>query len=421
MAQFELVEGDCLTVLRGRAAANFDSMVTDPPSGIGFLGEAWDKNRGGRDNWIGWLTEILTEARRTLKPGSHALVWALPRTSGWTHRAVEDAGFEIRDVITHHFAQGFPKSKNVGNGRGTALKPASEHWILARAPFPGTVGANVASYGTGALNIDACRIATDWNEPDRPESWKASGHTAKPDADKIAAPPGAGIECHPLGRWPPNAIFSHTEECRLVGTKRVRGSGAGGVVNATAAGYEPNSLGKESRAAGTPFTRHVDPDGLETVDAWKCADGCPVAELDRQSGVLESHGGPVRADHAPIGYGSSAQGSAREVRKDIGGASRFFYCAKASARERVENIGENPHTTIKPVGLMRWLVKLVTPPGGLVLDPFAGSGTTGVAALMEGCKFVGIEADAAFAKVARERVRNALGPLFAGALEGSDG
>lgn len=128
-----------------------DAIVTDPPAGIGFMGKSWDSDKGGRDSWITWLATTLAPAFSALKPGGHALVWALPRTSHWTAMALEDAGFEIRDVGVHLFGTGFPKSPGI-------LKPASEHWILARKPFRGTVAANVANHGTGAIFTDACRI-----------------------------------------------------------------------------------------------------------------------------------------------------------------------------------------------------------------------------------------------------------------------
>jgi hypothetical protein len=121
----------------------------------------WDSNKGGRDQRIGWLTEILIECRRVLKPGAHALLWALPKTSHWTATALEDAGFEIRDVISHVFGTGLPKSWH-RDGQGTALKPASEHWILARAPLDGTAIKTVETHRTGALQIDACRVNDRW-------------------------------------------------------------------------------------------------------------------------------------------------------------------------------------------------------------------------------------------------------------------
>lgn len=115
-----------------------DALVTDPPAGINFLGNAWDTDKGGRRQWVGAMTAIFQECLRVLKPGAHGLVWGLPRTAHWTTTALEDAGFEIRDIIVHLFAQGWPKSRNLGDGHlGTGLKPASEHWVLVRKPLAG--------------------------------------------------------------------------------------------------------------------------------------------------------------------------------------------------------------------------------------------------------------------------------------------
>lgn len=140
---------DCLNILKTIEENSIDSLVTDPPAGIGFMGKDWDHNKGGRDQWVSWISEIFKECNRVLKPGAHGLVWALPRTSHWTATALEDAGFEIRDVITHLFGSGFPKSLNISKainkaatneakqwqGWGTALKPSVERWLLIRKPL----------------------------------------------------------------------------------------------------------------------------------------------------------------------------------------------------------------------------------------------------------------------------------------------
>lgn len=314
------LHGDCLAILRTLPECSVDAVVTDPPAGISFMGRSWDSARGGRDLWVAWLAERLAECLRVLKPGGHAVVWALPRTSGWTHRALEDAGFEVRDCITHLFGSGFPKSLNVGDGRGTALKPAAEFWYLARKPLDGTVASTVTRWGTGVLNIETCRVATDELKPYRPGLHRDSPASYNDDAwqgrEQLKQPP--------RGRWPANVALTH------------------------------------------PDCDHG------------CVDGCPIAELDQ--------------------YG------------DSGGASRFFstfkYQAKPSPREKNTGLDErNAHPTVKPVELMRWLIRLITPPGGTVLDPFAGSGTTLVAATLEGFDTIGIEERAEYLPIIEGRVR----------------
>ncbi|MBP6729715.1 MAG: hypothetical protein KA129_08840, partial [Microthrixaceae bacterium] len=183
-----LWHGDCADIASVIAPESIDAIVTDPPAGISFMGKAWDGDKGGRDQWIAWLRGIMRTAMGLLKPGGHALVWALPRTSHWTATAIEDAGFEIRDVVVHLFGTGFPKSLDVSKavdpdaaarfaGVGTALKPGHEAWILARKPLAGTVAANAIAYGTGGLRIDDCRIGESKRVPGSPKVVGASAHT----------------------------------------------------------------------------------------------------------------------------------------------------------------------------------------------------------------------------------------------------
>ena len=390
--KWQIIQGDSLDALRLMADDSADSLVCDPPAGIGFMGRDWDRDKGGRDQWIAWLAAILREAYRVLKPGAHGLVWALPRTSHWTGMACEDAGFEVRDKVVHLFGSGFPKSLNLGNGWGTALKPAAEDWWLIRKPLRGTVAANVQQFGTGALNIEGCRIASNdgferaWDQPVRTNVGAKGGayitvgvqHAVDISANK------------PSGRWPAHLVLSHTPDC--------------------------------------------------TDDA--CAAGCAVAMLDEQSGMSKDGVAVHRNGHDETKRGYDG-GWGVGPRPDQGyggqgGASRFFYCAKPSSAEREvgcdglpkSGAGElvdrqegsagmsspragagrtsagrgNTHPTVKSVDLMRWLVRLITPPNGIVLDPFAGSGTTGIAALLERCRFVGIELDPHHADICRARI-----------------
>ena len=385
-----LLHGDCEQLLLKLSGESLHALVTDPPAGIGFMGRAWDGDRGGRAQWVAWLAGVMRECLRVLKPGAHALVWALPRTSHWTATALEDAGFEIRDVVMHLFGTGFPKSLDVSkaldkaagvafraqpasgvgfmnpagaggynvtknklkragkstpaaqqwDGWGTALKPAAEHWILCRKPLVGTVAANVAAHGTGALNIDGCRIATA-------DGYASNRVTQGVNTARTSFAPAAAqrtFEPAPAGRWPAHLTL----------------------------------------------------------------DESAAALLDAQSGHLKS--GAIkkpRQQTSGTGYGSLQLGGTCEASE--GGASRFFYVAKASRAERGKG---NKHPTVKPLALMRWLLRLVTPPGGTVLDPFAGSGSTGVAAALEGFDFIGMEQEAEFAATARERIGAVTGPLF---------
>src|SRR5690606_35028622 len=182
--------GDSLEVAPELDAESVSAVVTDPPAGLAFMGKEWDGSKGGRDNWVAWLSSVMSGCERAMKPGEHALVWALPRTNGWTHRAIEDAGLDVRDCVTHLYGSGVPKSHNLSGdwqGWGTALKPGAEFWYLARKPFNGTVAANVLAHGTGALNIDASRIGGNtWVDEDNLCSSCAEAAGKKPKPTTLA-------------------------------------------------------------------------------------------------------------------------------------------------------------------------------------------------------------------------------------------
>jgi site-specific DNA-methyltransferase (adenine-specific) len=387
-----LYHGDNREVLKHLHEASLDAVVTDPPYGLEFMGE-WDapwqesgintdagfngggvsatknapsftsstnpnclncggKQRGRRDGtavvavcvcsaplfpntratemraFQSWCTEWVTECLRVLKPGGHLLAFGGTRTWHRLACAIEDAGFEVRDSIAWQYGSGFPKSHNLKGewqGWGTALKPAFEPIVVARKPLTGTVAANVQQWGTGALNIDGCRIGT--------EDGTAKGNPPKGESTGIY---GDGINgaCDirdiGKGRWPANVIFDESQ----------------------------------------------------------------AAELDRQSGVtagrvgMTQHGSGTNSVYGT--YARTDQSTVIDGTPDVGGASRFFYTAKAdsSERPRVDGIA---HPTVKPLDLMRYLVRLVTPPGGTVLEPFAGSGTTAEACIIEGFRCVAIE------------------------------
>ena len=324
-----LILGDCMESLRKMPDNSVDSIVTDPPYGLAFMGKKWDYDVPS--------VEIWAECLRVLKPGGYLLAFSGTRTQHRMVCAIEDAGFEIRDTIMWLYGTGFPKSHNLDgewDGWGTALKPAFEPVIMARKPLIGTVEKNVRAHGTGAINIDGCRVEGVKGVPASPR--RADQNAAYGDLSKD---PGTGSGWDPnVGRFPANVIHDGSDEVEAAfpHTK----SGKPGVMRLgenTGAAY-----GAESRAPGTPMT----------------------------------------------GFG------------DEGSASRFFYCAKATKAERVDS----KHPTVKPIALMRYLCRLVTPPGGTVLDPFAGTGTTGQAAQAEGFNAVLIERELEYQADIRRRL-----------------
>ncbi len=419
-----LYHGDCIDVMRELPDASVDAVVTDPPYGINFMGKAWDgaaiaaaavsgldhtKTRErsasmhagsydlslkGNRAFGAWFEIVATEAFRVLKPGGHLLAFGGTRTWHRLACAIEDAGFEVRDSIAWMYGSGFPKSLDVSKaidkaagverevvgrgenygaskaedgkqaygdyagewkvtapatpaaqqwqGWGTALKPAFEPIVVARKPLIGTVAANVMEHGTGALNVDGCRIGTDGG---------TAGATAGP-SDGIYGNGLNGERSQPvagLGRWPANVILDESQ----------------------------------------------------------------AAELDRQSGVSTSQGGKHSGSSGTRdevgGYGYDRQEIDRPT--DTGGASRFFYTAKADSSER-PRVNGIAHPTVKPLDLMRYLVRLVTPPGGVVLEPFAGSGTTLEAAVIEGFRAIGIERETDYLPLITQRLTKPIAPVM---------
>jgi site-specific DNA-methyltransferase (adenine-specific) len=342
----QIINGDCLLEMKKLPDNSVDSIVTDPPYGLSFMGKKWDYDVPS--------VEIWQECLRVLKPGGHLLAFAGTRTQHRMAVRIEDAGFEIRDMIAWVYGQGFPKSLDVSKaidkaagaerevvglgkyanrgrvasgsqvdvgdsassfitapatdaakqwqGWGTALKPSWECVTMARKPLIGTVAENVLEYGTGAINVDGSRIGTDGGT-------RREGKADRPNDAGWENMRGHGVAEINMGRWPANLIH----------------------------------------------------DGSEEV-----------------TGLFPG--------------------------QDDKNAARFFYCAKANKKDRGEG---NNHNTVKPTDLMRYLCKLVTRPGGTVLDPFMGSGSTGKGAKLEGFDFIGIELDPEYCKIAESRINAA--------------
>lgn len=357
-----ILHGDCLDVMPTLDADSVDAIVCDPPYGLAFMGKAWDHGVPGVPFWAAAL--------RVAKPGAHLVAFGGTRTFHRLTCAIEDAGWEIRDCLSWLYGSGFPKSHN-GPWGGTALKPAWEPIVLARKPLVGTVAANIKVHGTGALNVDGCRIA--------------------------GVPPSVP---QPAFNPPTGAVYGFKA-----------GEGRNGEMSA-ASGRWPANVALDADAA---------------------------AMLDEQVGELTSGGTPARrnCDKFRNSYGTfkGSKENPDGIGPTSGGASRFFYCAKASRAEREEGLegrdrkaknwssgtqspgtfqaegtdrtSTNHHPTVKPVALMRWLCRLVTPPGGLILDPFTGSGSTGVAAILEDFRFLGIEREAEYVAIAQARIAKA--------------
>lgn len=298
-------------------------------------------------------------------------------------------------------------------GWGTSLKPSFEPIVLCRKPFKGTVASNVLEHGTGALNIGACRIG---RAADDVPGWHQTGAKGSEgyqgsDTFKIHDMSAEEIQkrCGSKGRWPANAILSHSDRCQLVGTRKVKGCLAEVIQGGKdGGGFD---VGSSDGTRHTVFEGYGDADGMEEVDEYACVPGCPVRMLEDQAGNRKSGKAHVlrRRDslrEKTSGWGMRRDSNAGHLYGDQGGASRFYYCPKPSKREKTAGLeaGMLSHPTTKPVELCRYLCRLITPPGGTVLDMFAGSGTTGVAALREGFQFLGIEAEEDYYQMMRARL-----------------
>jgi DNA modification methylase len=339
----DLYLGDCEEILPLVAAA--DSVVTDPPYGLRLMAKRWDYDVPRAEIW--------THCLAALKPGGHLLSFFGARTY---HRGVvqiEDAGFEIRDQIMWVYGSGFPKSHNLGGawrGWGTCLKPSHEPIVVARRlPHEATVARNVAVYRTGALNIDASRIAIEERLAKYTPSKSGLGKNGIYGASSRVQGANSPTRYDGRGRWPANLIHDGSAEVM--------------------------ALFPETKAWGDTAVRK-DTDALKTKNVY--------GEYKARS--WESYA-------------------------DSGSAGRFFYCAKASRHDRDEGLEQsatrNHHPTVKPTDLMRYLCQLVTPSGGIVLDPFMGSGSTGKAAVARGFRFVGIEREPEYFDIACRRIAEA--------------
>lgn len=481
---FWLYNGAAAEMLAGFPENSIDVVITDPPYEMGFMEKKWDKTGVAFDprTWAAVL--------RVLKPGGYMLVFGGTRTHHRMTTAIEDGGFEIRDVVQELYStaqamvelfrslsreqqrlferafppetlmlwlygSGFPKSLDAAKairemlgaeapqaddweGWGTALKPANEPIVLARKPLETTVAGTLLAHGTGALNIDAGRIPGDGRSLFRSRGQNAMHEGYRrpymDDPDRAAEVDTARAErmesVAELGRWPANVVLMHTEACGHHVRRSCRREQCNGSV-ADPICYECTYwiCARCNQAEGE----------LEPSCRAGCVESCPVRQLNEQSGKTGGHTA-VHGDEpssATLNVYNPRKRTPSAFHGDSGGAARFFYCAKPSRRERdlgcehlaPRSAGEaterqdgsaglnspragagrtggvrNFHPTVKPLDFLRYLVRLVARPGAVVLDPFMGSGTTGMAAVLEHCTFVGVDVSAEYLPIAQARL-----------------
>jgi site-specific DNA-methyltransferase (adenine-specific) len=388
----QLILGDCLDKLKDLEADSVDSIVTDPPYGLSFMGKKWDYDVPSQAIW--------EECMRVLKPGGHLLSFAGSRTYHRMAVRIEDAGFEIRDQIMWIYGSGFPKSHNVGHklgeeykGMGTALKPAHEPIVMARKPFKGTVADNVLEWGTGGINIDGCRIGT--------YDTFGGGAKATKIFDGDAGYNGDGWKAgNEAGRFPANIIFD--EEAGKILDEQ------SGKLNKQAKCKTDNKSGWQNEYVGgnevNPVERklYLDEGGASRFFY------CPKAsKKDRDEGMPEKVGVFIQRPRREDGSVIYKETHPEEWAEAMKGKHRSEKTSKAAAEELLQDdksATRNIHPTVKPTDLMGYLIRLVTPKGGVVLDPFTGSGSTGKAAVREGMNFIGIEREEEYFHIAKQRI-----------------
>lgn len=397
-----LYTGDCREVLAALPEESFDACITDPPYGLRFMGSRWDYDVPSVETWAAVL--------RVLKPGAHLVAFGGTRTYHRLAVAVEDAGFEIRDAVLWHYGSGFPKSHDVS--KAIDRMAGAEREVIGRRVYgdghvqrssPDKLAPPIGTFA----RVQDDRLETS-PATDAARQWQGWGSALKP-ATEIAV-----LARKPLiGTIAANVLEHGTGAMNIDGTRiptdwtsdpTKRGWQGGG----TAFRYDQ----QHRRVEG----EKPEPHALGRWPANVLHDGSPEV----LAGFPETGGGSFKSGSARkprVGraqYGDMVQDHVGvDNFGDSGSAARFFYTAKASKAERGDG---NTHPTVKPIALMRWLCRLVTPPGGHVLDPFAGSGTTGIAADREGFSATLIEQSEEYAEMARKRLAGD-GPLFAGAVE----
>jgi len=419
----QVIHGDCFEVLKDIPDNYFESLITDPPAGISFMGRDWDNHKGGMLNWINWFSEVMNECLRTMKPGACGLVWSIPRTSHWTGIALELAGFRLIDIIHHCQGSGFPKGQDIGKmldklageereivgsvqygkkalglinddnwkakefvnitapatpeakrwdgWKTPALKPAVEGWWLVQKPISeSSIARNILKHGVGGLNIEACRIGTSKRVPGgiskNSRTVYNGGYTGE-SGDEDGHNPD-------IGRYPANLILSCGADCK-------------------GDNHSPD---------------------------------CPVSVIGEQSGICPSgenkpHTNRSIAKMCVASFSMGLDGKPRNYTREssTGTAARYFkqlpfdpetvssvyYSTKASTNDRsCGGTVENVHPTVKSRHLMKYLIQLITPEGGTVLDPFAGSGTTALACKELNRNYICIEKEREYVDIIHQRL-----------------
>jgi len=422
----QVIHGDCFEVLKDIPDNYFESLITDPPAGISFMGRDWDNHKGGMLNWINWFSEIMNECLRTMKPGACGLVWSIPRTSHWTGMALELAGFRLIDIIHHCQGSGFPKGQDIGKmldkltgkereviGIGShcglhskggsnnftddnwnainrfgdyslitapatpeakqwdgwktpALKPAVEGWWLVQKPISeSSIAKNILKHGVGGLNIEACRIGIDKGDNIKSKNPHTVNKIVfkkerKESLDNTLYDPD-------IGRYPANLILSCGTDCK-----------------------------GDNHSTDCPVSVIGEQSGV-----------CTTGSGHKTTGDTSYFVGLKKRENIPYCHGSKGTAARyfKQLPFDPETVSSVYYSTKASTNDRsCGGTVENVHPTVKSRYLMKYLIQLITPEGGIVFDPFAGSGTTALACKELGRNYICIEKEREYVDIIHQRL-----------------
>ena len=395
--KYQILQGDNRATLKTLADNSIDAIVTDPPYGIDFLGKSWDANTGA--------LETYQECLRVLKPGGHILAFSAARTYHHLAVTLEQAGFEIRDQIMWIYSSGFPKSQDVGKqldkkkidnkwkGWGTCLKPAHEPIALARKPMKGSIKDNVEKWGTGALNIDATRIPYE-NEAD----LKTYINNIAGPLERSTANEGDGIKMF-------EGKVGYKVKKGTVKRLPSAGNRTSSFHNATGGGETVSGGDGSPEFEANPIGRFPSNVLGEIEVEYQKYFYCPkVSRKERHIGFDPNSKGNIIDSEV---FGKTPV--CLDCGKTRNGSTKHDKCDPANIgfqerrTERSTEVGNN-HPTVKPIELMKYLIKLITPPGGTVLDPFNGSGSTGCAAVALGHEYIGCELDPAYVEISKRRI-----------------
>lgn len=434
---FNLYHNDCLTQLRLLPSNSIDACISDPPAGISFCSAKWDHDKGGRDQWVRWMTRVMVEVYRVLKPGGYICIWSIGRTMHWTGWAIESAGFEVKTQIVHINGQSMPKSMDISKAidkefglerEVIGVKPGHEEFAFRETTghLDGTGGSNAFDrpwmHDPEKQKAHHLKTAPASKQAEKWDGWGTQIKTSAEPWWLAQKPISESTIAKNVLKWGVGGINIDKSRVPLASVgedKRLGGKGTWKTDNMAKNTYEGGYAGVEvtssqlGRFPSNVILTHTG-ECFEYEDrSYICHPDCPVSQFPDslgQRGDLVNHSSTRESPNGIFGKYPSAADHLKREETSVS-AARFFYTSKASKRDRDAYVPEgmsNKHLTIKSNKLMKYFITLVCPPKGVVLDMFCGSGSGGIAALEDGFSFIGIEKEKEFYDLSHARLTNCL-------------